>query len=285
MKRKWSDNPSPHRKLHVPPHFDHPQKGDDVKALQRAINQRLNARKIPGLLEVDGQCGRHTVAKGRLAARSIGVGLNGDGLTIYAQRLIREPAKRSDDQKARGKKWVAHHDTVTVKVDGNAVTGGTDRERIVAAAIAAVSAYESGHRPSFYSQPGAWTVDYAVTGEPHGYRSDCSQWLTSTYKSAGVTDPNGTNYTGGYTGTLVSFGQEIRRDQLEPGDYVIYGPGSGHHVEEWVGNGDGKTTYAELARVGSEVRDRTAGHGSPPVDFGDIDMIAGARFFRCKALA
>ena len=45
--------------------------------------------------------------------------------------------------------------------------------------------------------------------------------------------------------------------------YVVYGGGVGHHVEAYIGPGD-----------------RTAGHGSAPVDFGRINLF-GNGDFRC----
>ena len=148
-----------------------------------------------------------------------------------------------------------------VTVTGNKATGGTPRARIVAAARMAAKLHATGKRPSFYSQAGAWTVEHGITGEPHGYRSDCSQFVTSMYHAAGVPDPNGTGYTGGYTGTLAAAGRYIQRADLKPGDLVLYGPAPHHHVELFVGPGDD-----------------TIGHGSPPVDKGTITMMPEVHF-------
>jgi hypothetical protein len=148
-----------------------------------------------------------------------------------------------------------------VTVTANKATGGTPRARIVAAARMAAWLHATGRRQSFYSQAGKWTVDYGITGEPRGYRSDCSQFVTSMYHAAGVPDPNGTNYTGGYTGTLASHGKYIGRADLKPGDLVLYGPAPHHHVELYVGPGDD-----------------TIGHGSPPVDRGTITMMPEVHF-------
>lgn len=276
MQRKWSSNAAPHRKLQIPPHFDNPQKGEDVKQLQRAINKRLSARRLPGKLKIDGECGRHTITKGRLAARSLGIGLKGDGLTPYAQKVIRHPELRTHKQKAHGKRWVAEHvpPPPRLKVKGNTVTGtGTDREKIVKACLTATDLYYSGKSQRFYSQAGTWTVERGITGEKPGERSDCSQFATSMFWSAGCEDPNRNNYTGGYTGTLGPRGTKISFDELRPGDLILYGTGTYHHVEVFIGDGNVNHTRKDMPAA---LRDRTVGHGSPPVDFGDIFMMAQA---------
>lgn len=149
-----------------------------------------------------------------------------------------------------------------VTIDGNKASGGTKRERLKAVALKSAAECAAGHRPNFYSQAGAWDVDHCITGEDYGERSDCSSWFTSVYKSCDLSDPNGERFTGGYTGTLVAHGRQI--DSPEPGCAVIYGPGTGHHVEMCVGPGD-----------------RTIGHGSAPVDPGVIDLFGDGdyRFF------
>jgi len=138
---------------------------------------------------------------------------------------------------------------------GNKATGGTKQERLKAVALKSASECSAGRRHNFYSQAGSWDVDHCITGESYGERSDCSSWVTSVYKSCGLPDPNGADYSGGYTGTLITNGKRINRSQLEPGDLVLYGGGTGHHVELFVGPGD-----------------RTTGHGSAPVDAGVIDL-------------
>ena len=61
--------------------------------------------------------------------------------------------------------------------------------------------------------------------------SDCSSWVTSCYSWAGAPDPNGMNYNGtGYTGTLLNHGIQIPLSQVQPGDVIVYGPGTGLHT-------------------------------------------------------
>ena len=149
-----------------------------------------------------------------------------------------------------------------VTISGNKATGGTVRDRIVALALKSVANCASGRRANFYSQLGSWDCEHPITGERYGERSDCSSYATSLYWGADGPDPNGTGFTGGYTGTQVATGHQV--SSPKPGDLVIYGSGTGHHVEVYIGPGS-----------------RTAGHGSAPVDFGVIDLFGDGdyRFF------
>jgi hypothetical protein len=160
-----------------------------------------------------------------------------------------------EDLEDRIKEWIKEHGVV---ISGNKVEGGTPRQRLVAGAHKSAKLSASGARHSFYSQPGFWDVDHGITGEAPGARSDCSQWVTAMYHSAGLPDPNGNSYNGGYTGTLSDHGKKISRANLKPGDLVLYGTYPFHHVEMYVGPGD-----------------LTIGHGSAPVDAGSIGMLGG----------
>ena len=61
--------------------------------------------------------------------------------------------------------------------------------------------------------------------------ADCSAFVTLCYNWAGAADPNGLHYNHtGYTGTLVSHGKPVTLAQLQVGDLVIYGPGTGQHT-------------------------------------------------------
>jgi hypothetical protein len=250
-----------HRDLNFGPHNKVLFKGKDVVELQKAINVINIWRKWP-LIVVDGECGRATISNGRKAAVSIGILLKAPGLSVYAQHLLRHPGSRSKAQKARAQKWKDAQPKVP-EVHGNKVTGGgSQRDQICAAAEAAYHNWARLHN-RFYSQPGFWTVEHGITGEPHGARSDCSQFVTALFWSAGAPDPNGNNYHGGFTGTLASHGRYIRRSELRHADLCLYGPPPHHHVELFTGPGN-----------------RTIGHGSPPVDPGDIFMMADVHFVR-----
>lgn len=61
--------------------------------------------------------------------------------------------------------------------------------------------------------------------------TDCSGFVTLCYKLAGAPDPNGLDYNGqGYTGTLLEHGRHIPLAEVEPGDVIVYGPGTGWHT-------------------------------------------------------
>lgn len=184
-------------------------------------------------------------------------------IKLLQQRIhrleIREDEIEAEIRKASG---------VKVRVNRNRVTGGTPKSRFRVAALLSAKRCSNGKRRNFYSQPGAWSVDRCFTGEPYGYRSDCSQWLTSVCWTAGLPDPNGTDWYSGWTGTQVGEHNGWRRAtetemrQLGWG-YVVYGSGSGYHVEAYVGPGN-----------------RTIGHGSAPIDAGVIDLF-GNGDYRC----
>ncbi len=171
------------------------------------------------------------------------------------------------------------------KVQGNRAIGGrTPRERVLAAAEEALRLYRAGKRPSYYSQPGAFTVDRTITGEPtttsngvHTHRSDCSQFATGNTWSAGFSDPNGSGWDDGYTGSLASNNEEISwaeasREKQYP-VAVIWDPwGPSGHVE-W-----------HAPRLGQPRR--TIGHGSAPIAEHVIETFdykpGGPRYFRIR---
>lgn len=185
---------------------------------------------------------------------------------LKLDKLAREAMTDLEAEKAK------HH--VTVHVNQNKVTGGSEKSRFRTAALVSSNRCLSGKRGNYYSMyfPN-WTVDKLFTGENYGSdRSDCSQWATSVCKAAGLPDPNGTDFTGGYTGTMVGehngwhFVSEAEMRKRGWG-FVIYGTGTGHHVEAYVGNGS----------------DLTIGHGSSPIDPGVINLFGDSNY-RCLVL-
>lgn len=114
---------------------------------------------------------------------------------------------------------------------------GTVREKIVAAAKASLTT-KTGH--NYYSQAGQLTDD-PIAKPPK--RSDCSQWLRACYIKAGAGDPG--------TSTFSMVQRCKRTSDPKPGD-LLMDPAGQRHVEMFVGGG------------------RTIGHGSPPIDYGDV---------------
>lgn len=152
-----------------------------------------------------------------------------------------------------------------VTIKGNKVSGGEVGHRIQVCMLQSAHNCGTGKRPNFYSQSGDWDVEHCLTGEPRGHRSDCSSWATSVFWSCGQPDPNGANYSSGYTGTLGENGKRITRETAThtPGARVLFGTAPYHHVELALGDGT----------------EHTVGHGSPPVDLGTFDLLPGSVTF------
>ena len=92
----------PHRSLSLTTPFT---TGPDVKALQRAANKRRKARKLP-TIGVDAEWGPETDAAVRETAWVLGISekhITGP-VSVDVQTLIRNPAMRTAEQKARAKK-------------------------------------------------------------------------------------------------------------------------------------------------------------------------------------
>lgn len=158
-----------------------------------------------------------------------------------------------------------------VTIKGNKAEGGTPGQRFKAVALRSVANCSAGKRRNFYSQSGSWDCKNEIApGPEYGERSDCSQYVTGVCWSADLPDPNGESFTGGYTGTLIREANGwkcVSEAAMRKKDwgYVVYGGGTSHHVEAYIGPGD-----------------RTAGHGSAPVDFGVIDLFGtGPSGYRC----
>lgn len=173
---------------------------------------------------------------------------------------------RQDKLKQHAADYLKSHG---VQITGNHAAGGTPKERWIAVCLASVANCSSGDRRNFYSMPGNWDVSHVIKpGEAPGERSDCSSTVTGWAKAAGLPDPNGANWTGGFTGTLLgghNGWKEVSRERMvkHGWGYIVYGSGVGHHTEAYIGPGD-----------------RTAGHGSAPVDFGVIDLFGSGEVQR-----
>ena len=103
---------------------------------------------------------------------------------------------------------------------------------------------------------------------------DCSAFVTLCYFWGGAPDPNGLNYDHeGYTGTLLTHdkhvallrknAREITLSNVQPGDLVVYGTGTGAHVAMIVHGGydpltvsmgqDGDPSYVRVSQDGRPV--------------------------------
>jgi cell wall-associated NlpC family hydrolase len=244
-------------------------KGRVAKQHGRAVKahrKRLKAEKAADRLRKEGHPKRAAAKDARAArlhARELKASAAAQSRIAQVKRLNRKMRRQEQTQaelKEEAARWRSENG---VTISGNKATGGTKRQRLKAVALAAAAGCASGKRPNFYSLTGGWDVDRAITGESRDKRSDCSQWVTAVYKAAGLADPNRNDFRGGFTGTLVAHGRSISRSDLKPGDLIIYGSGSGFHVEMFVGPGD-----------------KTIGHGSAPVDAGIVDLVGGPKQYR-----
>lgn len=85
------------------------------------------------------------------------------------------------------------------------------------------------HAGFTYTEDGSRMEGIGHPGVP--CHADCSAFVTLCYNWSGAADPNGQGYNGtGYTGTLLSHGQEIPLSQVQPGDAIVYGSGTGDHT-------------------------------------------------------
>lgn len=182
------------------------------------------------------------------------------------QRQV-DQRKRRDDLKAQIEKLESLGPHL---VGDNAVEGGTPGQRFKFVMLKAEEFDEAHPGDWFYSQAGSWTTEFPITGPPPGYRSDCSQAVLSWIKAAGLPDPGDTDFTGGYTGTLMlaknGWRQVSREALIKKGwGYVVYlsyaGDRIGHHTEGYPGPGD-----------------RTIGHGDSRVNDGTIDLFGNGLY-------
>jgi len=150
---------------------------------------------------------------------------------------------------------------------GDGTGSGALRDRIVAVARASMESYNKNPGRWFYSQGGRSNADDPTHPPKPGSRSDCSQWVAAVYKKAGAPSPCSGDYATAWTGNMKVKGHAVGLADLKPGDVVIYGKGSGHHVELYVGPGS-----------------RTIGHGSAPVDYGTTGMQSDPQGWRYSFL-
>lgn len=240
-----------------------------------AIAAREDARTAADRLRAKGHP-KQARQKDREAGRQRVIAVKNHERAIHFRGRIKELLQekhgletRQDKLKENAAKYLKNHG---VQIRGNKATGGTPKERWIAVCLASVASCSEGMphgRRNFYSMPGAWDVDHVIKpGEAPGERSDCSSTVTGWAKAAGLPDPNGADWSGGFTGTLLGAHngwKEVSRERMvkHGWGYVVYGSGSGHHTEAYIGPGD-----------------RTAGHGSSPVDFGVIDLFGSGEVQR-----
>lgn len=186
---------------------------------------------------------------------------------VYTQR-IHDLNVRQDDLVADLAKWEETHGPHIGK-DGKVAGAANPGEAAIFAAKYIAAMCAANKRPNYYSMTGGgFNVTHPLRrgsqraiGQVPYERSDCSVFVTEVCWAARLPDPNGATYKGGYTGTLVeehNGWREVSEAVMrrKGWGFVIYGSGTGHHTEFYVGEGGSMTI----------------GHGSAPVDPGVIDL-------------
>jgi len=241
--RAYSTRAWPHRIL-----FDtdsDPQRGDDVKVLQRATVARLQARNIDRPVTVDGVFGDKTAGAAKTASHFLGCPdewhSSKAGLLVREQRVIVYPDKRTESMLTAARARMAKLEKDREKApagDGNLTDAEISKARDVAVAAFRL-AYN--HRGAVhYTQGGSrWqgiNERRRVADDRFPTQADCSSLATWALWNAlthvgGMAFPdvvNGQGWQAGYTGTLLMHGALVTGAR-RPGDLVIYGsrwPGS-----------------------------------------------------------
>lgn len=267
MTRTYSRVKDPHRDIILSE--EDPVRGDDVKALIHAADNRLDARgvhrKWSSLGDDHGVMTRADFPDLQTAARLLGAledtlakrdSKGRPVLTVGVQRMIRFPGTRTPAQLARADArmdaLVAQRRAAEKKAQST--TGGpsglTAAQRSEAR-LRAVSAFKLlyDHAPSVHYTQGAsrWQgINRKLRAADGRFptEADCSSAYTwcvwnALTGVAGMDFPdivNGSHWLAGYTGTLLAHGVSV--DDLLPGDAVIYGRGfPGVHVAMYAGDG------------------------------------------------
>lgn len=222
--------------------------GPDVTQLQRATDKRLLARNQGAF-----RCGAHDGDFGPKTARAVAralyllgcthetVGLaspaHGGHVSVGAQRIVRHPERRSHIQLDRSRKRL--HAVRDTSIHHNVPVP----KGIEICTQAAWLGYHNAAALHYTEGPQRWEGiserDYADKGEfPH--EADCSSfysWCMWQLLGSGPDVVNGSDWIGGFTGTLLAHG--VRVAHPVEGAAVLYGqPGStGAHVAYGLGDG------------------------------------------------
>jgi len=240
------------------------------KRAYKAHAQQVAAQAKADELRATGAARAETVD--REALRHSHVAYKNHQRAQYWLGVIKRLTQRIEGLEADQEKIGAEIKKLRPKVKGNEVVGGTPKQRWFLACLTSVSNCSNGTRRNFYSQAGGWDISHELVGGPeYGERSDCSSTVTGWAKAAQLGDPNGTEWTGGFTGTLVGEHNGWKEVSLaamrkKGWGFVVYGEGSGHHTEAFTPSKDSP--------------DRTSGHGSAPVDFGTVFLFGPNEYQR-----
>ena len=231
-------------------------KSDAARALQAATNRRLQRRGLSDVaIDEDGLVGAKTMAAVTAAAWALGARretiakMDKGEIPIGVQRMIRNPGRRTDEQKALGKKRVAHMLAARKQRATVAAQAGSARKRVVELAKKAAANYRANPGAYHYLAGGKANAVF-LQPTPRDWRSDCSQFVAAVYKEAGLPSPATVAHEFASTFSIDPHGRVTTNPR--PGDLGMYGThgGSTHHVELYCG----------------EPGQEFIGHGSPPID-------------------
>lgn len=89
------------------------------------------------------------------------------------------------------------------------------------------------HEPTVHYPKGDVRTQDIPSKPDYSLTIDCSQFSTMVCRWAGAPDPNGHGYNaklGQFTGTFLAHCKPRRIGDLECGDFIVYGPGTGRHM-------------------------------------------------------
>ena len=188
-------------------------KGADVKEAQRLLTKNPYENFQPGT--IDGEFGTATAGATKQAKWALGFPEKactpsfGPGIEGFLRGRALPPSYQ-----ARRKKRLAE-----------AVGGSALRAKIVQLARWGIQNEAQIH----YQQ--LRPVDGMNQPRKLPLYTDCSGFSTLCYKWAGATvDPNGGNWSGAYTGLMLTHCRHIPKSAVRPGDLVVWGVDPGHHV-------------------------------------------------------
>jgi hypothetical protein len=229
--------------------------GERVRQLQAATNRRLKARGLDDYaIDEDSSLDAKAIAGVAKAAWALGAmratlaKLDDGEVPLGVERMIRNPGRRQDGQKDRGRLRMKHMRAARKRRAQEAKTAGNKRQRVVQEAMKAAKNYRANPNAYHYLAGGQANTEY-LKPTPSGWRSDCSQFAAAVYKGAGLPSPANTTHEYASTWSMIKRGTVTYKPR--PGDLGMYGPTSApHHVEVYCGV------------PGQEF----VGHGSAPID-------------------
>lgn len=237
-------------------------KGDAVRVVQASTNKRLRARDLDTLVVAeDGELGPKTLVAVRKAAWALGAlphvyeyVTKGKKISPDVQDLIRNPGKRNSAQLERARGRIAKMRADRKRREAEAAKAGAKRKLVVKFAKQAAANYRKNPGAYHYLAGGVANTTF-LEPTPRSWRSDCSQFVASVYKAAGLPSPASVPHEWASTHTMTKSPHARITTKPRPGDLGMYGDRSGplaqrstHHVELYCGEPE------------------FIGHGSPPID-------------------